>query len=105
MAIMSDVGGAPRYPREQQPAAQPTPAATGGGTSGWEVADKAAHGVGTALDGIGWFLTKGYGVLLIIAGIVLLVMGGWDAKGILACLVVSAYGVYLLVPGDKFVIW
>ncbi|WP_171042450.1 hypothetical protein [Sinomonas gamaensis] len=72
--------------------------------TGWEVADKVAHGAGAAAHGIGWFLTKAWGVILLIIGVILLIAvfarGGWWAGPL--CM---AYGIYLLLPGSKWVIW
>lgn len=71
-------------------------------TSGWERADSVAHGVGKVVNGTSWLLTKAWGVILMIFGIVGPTLGG---AGIWAGLVVVAYGIYLLAPGRKFVVW
>ncbi|GAB3283476.1 hypothetical protein GCM10027449_26550 [Sinomonas notoginsengisoli] len=72
--------------------------------SGWEVADKVAHGAGAAAHGVGWVLTKAWGALLLIAGLIVLfavfAKGGWWAGPLLI-----AYGIYLLLPGSKWVLW
>ena len=73
------------------------------GTTGWEKADSAVHGVGRVVHGTGWVLTKLWGAFLLIAAIIAMV-----AKPdtlIIPGLLVAAYGVYLLAPGSKFVVW
>lgn len=72
--------------------------------SGWEVADKVAHGAGRTIHGIGWVLTKLWGALLLIGGVVILFTG--FSKGVWwVGLLVIAYGIYLVLPGSKWVIW
>lgn len=74
-----------------------------GRTSGWEKADKVAHGAGKVLNGTAWVIAKGYGILLIVAALfVLFATGG---KLVLPGLLILAYGIYLLAPGSKFVVW
>lgn len=73
------------------------------GRSGWEYADKAASGVGAAVNGIGVVLTKIYGLLLIVAGIWLLV--AVPGKSWWLALILIAYGAYLVFPGSKHVVW
>lgn len=73
-------------------------------SSGWEVADKVAHGAGAAVSGIGLVLSKVWGLVILIAGLFLLFSmfskGGWW-MGPLAI----GYGIYLLLPGSKWIIW
>ena len=71
-------------------------------SNGWETADKVAHGAGAAINGLAILLMKGWAVLLIIGGIWFMTLG---AGGIWAGLAVVAYGVYLILPGSKFVVW
>lgn len=75
----------------------------GSNKSGWERAESVASGVDKAIDGTALVLMKLWGLLLVIVGIVVLVIGFEKAwwVGLLAI----AYGVYLLFPGSKFVIW
>jgi hypothetical protein len=72
-------------------------------TTGWEKADTVAHGAGQMVHGIGWMLTKGYAVVLIIVGLICM----FTAFGTLfwPALLVIAYGIYLITPGSKLVIW
>jgi hypothetical protein len=71
--------------------------------SGYEVADKVASGAGVVVHGIGWLFTKVWGLILIAGGIFILANdpGGywWAAVGILV------YGIYLVLPGGKTVVW
>jgi hypothetical protein len=55
---------------------------------------------GTVVHGIGWFLTKAWGLALLVGGIAMIASGG---KVLLAGVAVAAYGVYLLLPGSKWV--
>jgi len=71
--------------------------------SGWEKADGVAQGVGKAIDGTALVFMKIWGLVLLFIGILILVLV-FD-KGWWAGLLVSAYGVYLLFPGSKLVIW
>ncbi|MBT8162589.1 MULTISPECIES: hypothetical protein [Arthrobacter] len=71
--------------------------------SGWETADKVAHGAGKALNGIAFGIVKIYGVLLVLAGLAVLFI--IPAKGWWAGLMLVVYGIYLLAPGSKFVVW
>ncbi|MCU1551138.1 MAG: hypothetical protein JWR36_1698 [Glaciihabitans sp.] len=74
-----------------------------GKTSGWEKADKVAHGAGKVLDGTSLVLTKGYAIVLIVAAIIAMVanFGALFWPGLL----ILAYGIYLLLPGSKLVVW
>ena len=72
-------------------------------TSGWEHADKVAHGAGKVISGTAIVLTKGWGVVLIIAGIAGIALK--PGTLIIPGLLVVAYGVYLVLPGSKFVVW
>jgi hypothetical protein len=72
-------------------------------TTGWEKADSVAHAAGQVAHGIGWVFTKIYGVILVILGIVGLV--AIDSPVRLLGLLVIAYGIYLLAPGSKWVIY
>jgi hypothetical protein len=71
--------------------------------SGWEVADKVAHGAGKTLNGIALVLAKLWGLALVVIGITVFVLipdtGWWIA------LLLIAYGIYLLLPGSKWVVW
>ncbi len=79
--------------------------ATSDGTkaSGWEKADRAMDVAGNVAHGIGWGLTKLWGVALIAIAVL-----GWFVLGAdvwwLALLII-AYGVYLVLPGSKWVVW
>lgn len=70
--------------------------------SGWEKADKVVDGVGAVVNGTATVIMKLYGLGLLIAGIAIIIVtpAGWWAG-----LLVAAYGVYLLLPGGKLVIW
>lgn len=72
-------------------------------TSGWEKADKVAHGAGRVLEGTGWLIVKAYAIGLVLIGIVLFFINPGAAWW--ASLLLIAYGVYLLVPGSKIVVW
>lgn len=72
-------------------------------TSGWEKADSVAHGAGRVVEGTARVIVKGYAVLLILAGIVLFCIN--PAAAWWAALLLIGYGVYLIVPGTKIVIW
>jgi len=72
-------------------------------TTGWEKADKAAHTAGKVIDGTASAAVKIYGVILIIIGIGILVLA--FATGWWVGLILIAYGIYLLAPGSKLVIW
>lgn len=88
------------------PAPATTPAAASGQrsrTSGWEVADKVAHGAGKAIDGVALVMMKLWGLALVLIGIVLLVLA-FD-KAWWAGFLLIGYGIYLLLPGGKFVVW
>lgn len=87
---------------QQTPAPQANPG-TGGRMSGYEVADKIASGAEKTADVVGTVFIKLYAVILIAAGIFLLVIAGgdiWWAAGL-----VLLYGIYLIFPGDKWVIY
>ena len=71
--------------------------------SGWEAADRVAHGAGKAIDGVALVVIKLYGIGLLFAGILILVLT--FATGWWAGLLLIAYGIYLLTPGSKFVVW
>lgn len=74
--------------------------------SGWEVADKVAHGTGRAVNGVVTVMTKLYGVVLGIVGVAVLVLGiSHGSPGGWAGLLVLVYAIYLLLPGSKWVIW
>lgn len=102
-----DAGASEHTPREN---AVGSSAASGGRqASAWNAADKVASGIDKAADvagdigtGIGLVLTKLWGLLLLVGGIALLVIApsSWWAA-----ILVAAYGVYLLLPGEKWVIW
>jgi hypothetical protein len=70
--------------------------------SGWEIADKAAHGVGAVVNGTATVITKLYGLGLLIVGVVAIfaLPATWWGG-----LLIAAYGIYLLLPGSKWVIW
>jgi len=72
-------------------------------TSGWEKVDKVASTGEAVVNGIGTVIMKLYGVALIIVGIVVLV--GLNNPSRFFGLLISAYGVYLVAPGSKFVIY
>ena len=72
-------------------------------TSGWEKVDKVASTGEAVVNGIGTVIMKLYGVALIIVGIVVLV--GLQNPSRFFGLLISAYGVYLVAPGSKFVIY
>lgn len=70
--------------------------------SGWEVADNLAGQAGRAAEAAAHGLVKVYGVGLVIvavAAIVVLPSSWWLA------LLVAIYGVYLVLPGNKWVVW
>lgn len=69
---------------------------------GWETADKVAHGAGKAVTGLAWAMVKGYAVLLCIVGVFLMAQGG---SGIWIGLLALGYGIYLITPGSKTVVW
>lgn len=71
--------------------------------SGWEVADRVAHGAGKAIDGVALVMTKLWGIALVLIGILLLVFA-LDKAWWLGILV-AGYGIYLILPGSKFVVW
>ena len=71
--------------------------------SGWEKADKVAHGVGKAIDGTALVMMKIWGLVLLFIGILLLVLAFASAWWV--GVIVGAYGLYLILPGSKFVIW
>lgn len=68
-------------------------------SSGWEKADNVAGGIGAAVSGIGWVFLKIYAIALIVVGIVVFNLVWW------AAILLFLYGLYLLFPGSKFVIW
>lgn len=68
---------------------------------GWETADKVAHGAGRALHGVALALVKGYAVVLLVGGVWMLVAG----VSVWAGLALIAYGIYLITPGRKYVVW
>lgn len=71
------------------------------GTSGWEVVDTGLDVAEGAVQGIGWLILKGYALLLILVGLVMIFwLGGMDYKAILVGLGVAGYGVYLLLGGS-----
>lgn len=72
------------------------------GTSGWEKADSAVHGIGRVVHGTGWVLMKLWGTVLLIVAIIAMVS---NPTLIIPGLLLAAYGVYLLAPGSKFVVW
>jgi hypothetical protein len=72
-------------------------------TSGWEKVDKVASTGEAVVNGIGTVIVKIYGVILIVLGIIVLV--GLNNPSRLFGLLISAYGVYLVAPGSKFVIY
>lgn len=86
--------------------ARPPAAAPAQGTSGWEVADKVAHGVGSAANGVARVILILYGLGLIAFGLIVIVGGVMlgSAAGLFGLLFI-AYGIYLMVPGWKIVIW
>ena len=71
--------------------------------TGWQKAGKVAEGAGKLIDGTALVLMKAYAVVLIGAGLVLLFV--LPGVGILPGLVLLAYGVYLITPGWKIVVW
>ncbi len=73
------------------------------GTTGWEKADKAAHVTGKVFTGMALVMMKGYGVILVILGIILLAVAFSSAWW--AGFIIIGYGVYLLFPGSKWVVW
>ena len=85
------------------PADRPVDSEAKGKTSGWERADALAHGAGKAISGTATVLTKGWGIVLIIAAIIVIVVN--PGALLIPGLLVIAYGVYLVLPGSKFVIW
>lgn len=80
-----------------------TPAPSGQHMSGFEVADKVASGAGAVAHGIGWLFTKVWGLLLLAGGIAALV--GDPGKLWWAALLMVGYGLYLVFPGSKTVVW
>lgn len=70
--------------------------------SGFEIADKAASGVETAFSVIGLILLKLWALLLIAGAVIVVVLvpSLWWAA-----LLFGGYGLYLLLPGEKWVIW
>ena len=70
--------------------------------SGWAIVGKAADGVEAVVDGAANVLTKLYGLGLLVAGVVaiFLIPAVWWGG-----LLFAAYGLYLLLPGNKWVIW
>lgn len=74
-----------------------------GRTTGWEKADKVAHGAGKVLNGTAWVIVKGYAIFLIVVALIVLFATG--GKLVLPGLLILAYGIYLLAPGSKFVVW
>ncbi|NYI39920.1 hypothetical protein [Demequina lutea] len=98
---MADNGAAPQeFTQQGQPG---TTQASGGRPSGFEVADKVAHGAGRVAHGIAWFLMKTWGLILTLGGIALLFAD--PGKYWWACAGIATYGVYLLLPGSKTVVW
>ena len=67
-------------------------------TSGWEKAGKVADGVGLVFGGIAWVLLKLVAVAFIVGGVWIMQLGFWPG------IFVIAYGVYLILPGDKWLI-
>jgi hypothetical protein len=97
-------------PPPATPAPNGLPPAYGGqqsaraeGTSGWEKVDKVASTGEAVASGIGTVILKIYAVALIIIGIIVLV--NLDNASRFLGLLISAYGVYLVAPGSKFVIY
>ena len=72
-------------------------------TTGWEKADKVAHGAGAVAHGIGWVILKIYAVVLIVIGGAILFTAP-DATKLIG-LGILAYGIYLVAPGSKFVVY
>ena len=72
-------------------------------SSGWEKADKVAAGAGAVASGIGWMILKLYALALIAGGIAIMIhlSGGSAFIG----LVLIGYGIYLIAPGSKFVVY
>lgn len=80
-----------------------------GNEQGWVAADKVLGGIGKAAGvagnaavGCTTVVTKLYGLALAAAGIFALftLPSAWWAA-----LLIIAYGIYLLLPGDKWVMW
>lgn len=78
--------------------------------SGWEKADAAANKVGNAMEkadrvanAVARPIVKVYGVVLVIIGIIVLVSAFATAWWV--GLILIAYGIYLVFPGSKFVVW
>lgn len=82
-----------------------SPAATG--TSGWEKADKVLEGVGRAVNATANVVVKLWGIAIAIAAFALMSLAfsqGHAGFGFIL-LLIAAYGIYLVFPGDKWVIW
>ena len=72
-------------------------------TTGWQKAGKVADGAGKVIEGTALVIMKLYAVFLMIVALILIfaTMGA----GILPGLLILAYGIYLIVPGSKLVVW
>lgn len=80
-----------------------TPEQPGGGTSGFEKADKAMNVAGRAASAVGTGIVKLWGLIILAAGIAIIAIlpEAWWA-GVL----VALYGLYLVWPGgNKWVIY
>lgn len=92
----------PAYGHAHSPGA-PHAGASTSRITGWEIADGVASGVGAAARGIGWLLIKLWGLLLVVASVAVLIWTGGEYWW--GFLVIIGYGVYLLLPGSKWIIW
>lgn len=72
-------------------------------TSAWEKVDKVASVGEAVVGGIGTVIMKLYGVALIIGGIAMLI--GLNNPSRFIGLLIAAYGVYLVLPGNKWVVY
>lgn len=72
-------------------------------TTGWEKAEKVASGAGAVVSGIGWLILKLYALVLIAGGVAVMIYapGGSAFLG----LIFIVYGIYLIAPGSKFVVY
>ena len=69
----------------------------------WERADSVIGGAERAANGIGYVLTKIWGLVLLVLAVIVFIAS--PGKGWWVAILLGAYGIYLLTPGSKFVVW